>query len=319
MAGWTVGIDVGGTKVLAALVDPTGRVAGVVRRPTTPGAAGVVGDSADVVAQLCAAGGVEPRLLAGVGLGVPGLVDPGTGLVTQAVNVGIDAPAPLGPLLSERLDGVPVVVENDLNALALGVAAQPGRSQDLAVLALGTGVAAGLVLDGRLRRGAFGGAGEIGHLPYAPDGPRCACGQHGCLELYASGAALDAAWPSRRGLPSPRELFEAAAAGDTEAVAVRRRYATAVAAAVRVLVLTTDVEQVLLGGGVSAVGPPLVEAVVEVLDEQAGSSPFLAAFAMGGRVGLVPAHAQPAALGAALVAGAATVAVPDAVLAGQAD
>ena len=90
---------------------------------------------------------------------------------------------------------------------------------DLAFLALGTGLAAGLLLEGRLRRGSTGGAGEIGHLTLVPDGLPCKCGQLGCLEQYASGSALDTAWPSRYGRPAPEELFAAAEAGD----AARRR------------------------------------------------------------------------------------------------
>ncbi len=115
----------------------------------------------------------------------------------HAVNLGLIEPADLGGLVGLRL-GVPVRVENDLNAAALGAAALLGLPRgDLAFLAVGTGLAAGLLLDERLRRGAGGAAGEIGHVTYRPDGPRCRCGQRGCLEEYASGRALEAAWQAR--------------------------------------------------------------------------------------------------------------------------
>lgn len=163
-------------------------------------------------------------------------------------------------------------------------------------------MAAGLVLDGLVRRGASGAAGEIGHIPIVPDGLACPCGQRGCLEQYASGAALDLAWPSRTGRPSPVELFEAAGRGDPEAVGLRDTFAAAVASAVRLLVLTCDVRQVVLGGGVSALGAPLLAAVRSALTKQAASSPFLRAMGLAERVVLAPADVPVAAVGAALLA-----------------
>ena len=329
--GWSVGLDVGGTKVHGVLLDGDAAIRGSVRLPTRHGIDGVVGSAAETVLQLCDAGGLDPGELVGVGVGVPGVVDPLTGAVSHAVNLGVHArDVPLGAMLSERLSerlselagehpaqraAVRVAVENDLNAAALGAASMLARS-DLAVLALGTGLAAGLVLDGRLRRGHLGGAGEIGHLPYVLDGPVCPCGQRGCLELYASGSAIDAAWPSRSGRPAPAEVFEAAAAGDPEALAVRGGFVEAVCAAVRLLVLTCDVEQVLLAGGVAEIGAPLLEAVVSRLRVQADGSAFLESMRIADRVGMIPRGALVAPIGAALAvrerprASAMTEAVP---------
>lgn len=299
--GWSVGLDIGGTKVLGVLLDADGRVADTVRHPTLPGLGGVLGSAARTVEQLCAQARLAPAGLRGVGIGVPGVVDPGRGTVSHAVNLRIaEQDAPLGASLSARLGGVPVTVENDLNVAALGAAAVLGIDGDLAFLALGTGVAAGILLDGRLRRGASGAAGEIGHVPYLPDGPRCACGQRGCLELYASGGAIDASWPSRTGRPAPVEVFEAAAAGDRQAVAVRDRFTTAVASAIRILVLTCDVEHVVLGGGVAALGEPLRDAVAAALDDLAEGSPFLASLHLAARVQVVPTDVPVAPIGAAL-------------------
>jgi predicted NBD/HSP70 family sugar kinase len=172
----------------------------------------------------------------------------------------------------------------------------------LAFLALGTGVAAGLLLDGRLRRGAHRGAGEIGHLLLVPGGLPCPCGQHGCLERYGSGAALDAAGPSRTGRPSPVEVFEAAAAGDPAALAVRDTFVRAVVAALRVLVLTCDVGTIVVGGGVSALGAPLLDALVAELDRQAAGSSFLTGANIPARLRLAPVGVPVGAVGAALVA-----------------
>jgi glucokinase len=301
--GWSAGLDIGGTKVLGVLLDGAGAVRATVRVPTRLGTDGVVGAAADVVDELCASAGLAPADLVGVGAGVPGLVDPHTGEVSYAVNLGItDQGVALAPLLADRLRGVPVTVENDLNVAAVGAARVLGLDGDLAFLGLGTGVAAGFLLRGQVRRGARGGAGEIGHIPYDTNGPLCPCGQRGCLELYASGAAIDAAWPSRNGRPAAASVFAAAAGGDGHAVDVRDAYAAAVAAAVRLLVLTCDVEHVVLGGGVAEVGRPLLDLVAHQVQRQAEGSPFLRSLRIGDRLQIVPDGVPVAPIGAALLA-----------------
>jgi predicted NBD/HSP70 family sugar kinase len=305
---YTVGLDIGGTKILGALLDPEGEVVGTVRRTTVHGADGLVAGAAQAVRDVVASGGVELADLAGVGLGIPGIVDHRSGTVKHAVNLGVhDDELPLADLLSAELGGVPVVVENDLNVAAVGAAHVLERAggepdhEDLAFLALGTGLASGLVLEGQLRRGVSGAAGEIGHIPVDPLGPECTCGQRGCLERFASGKALEAAWPSRHGKPSPVELFEAARSGDQEAIVVKDRFADATASAVRLLVLTTDVRHVVLGGGVAQLGTELLDAVQDALREQAKVSPFLGSLKLAERVQLAPTHVPVAAVGAAVL------------------
>jgi len=303
-----VGLDVGGTKVLGVMVDGDGRVLHSVRVPTRQGCEGVVEAAALAVTRLVDVAGLPLSAVSAVGMGIPGVVDPATGAVEQAVNLGIDGSVALGSLLSTRLAGLPVRADNDLNAAALGAAHLLGQQSggraviDLAFLALGTGVAAGLVLDGVLRRGHRGAAGEIGHIPVVPGGLLCPCGQRGCLEQYASGSALDALWPSPSGVPAPAQLFDAAAAGDPDAIRIRGVFAGAVASAVRLLVLTCDVERVVIGGGVSALGAPLLETVRAALTDQASGSPFLRSMNLVSRVGLAPCGVPVAAIGASLLA-----------------
>lgn len=306
--GCSVGVDVGGTKVLAVLLDAEGRVARTHRAPTVPGPDGLLDAVTTAVRSLAAAHGVPVEQLAGVGVGVPGVVDPGTGTLEHAVNVGVDRPFALAAAASAVLGApTPVRVENDLNVAVLGAAHtvpgpdRAGHARDLAFLALGTGVAAGLLLDGQLRRGTHRAAGEVGHLTLVPDGLPCKCGQRGCVEQYASGSALDLAWPSADGRPAPAVLFEAAAAGDPDAVRVRDRFAWAVGAAVRILVLTCDVDRVVVGGGVSNVGEPLLHAVRAALAAEAAASPFLASLRLADRVRLAPPGVPVGAVGAALV------------------
>lgn len=300
--GWSVGLDVGGTKTLGVLVGPDGAVGPSVRLAARRGGAGVAGTAAEAVRALVTEAGLAPGALVGVGIGLPGIVDPVAGRVEHAVNLGIESAVPLAADVAAVLGGVPVRLENDLNVAALGAAhLLPDPAPDLAFLALGTGLAAGLVLDGRLRRGASGVAGEIGHLVHVPGGLPCPCGQRGCLEQYASGGALSAAWPGPGDRPAPVALFEAADSGDAGAVAVRDRFAGAVAAAVRVLLLTTDVAHVVVGGGVSELGDPLLRVVRARLDDEARDSAFLAAMHMAERVALAPRGVPVGAVGAALV------------------
>ena len=295
------GVDIGSSKVLAVAVDETGAVLATSRLPSNGGAAGVVESAVEAVGRLGQHLGVPLSAFSVAGVGVPGLVRPQSGEVTHAVNLGVGAGTlSLGVRLADRL-GVPVVVENDVNAAALGAAQVLGLGDaDLAFLSIGTGLAAGLVTDGKLRRGERGAAGEIGHIPVDPAGPLCLCGQRGCLETLASGTAIATAWPVSDGLSPAAALFAAAAGGDARAVLVREAFADAMAAAVRLLVLTCDVETVVLGGGVTDLGDALLDDVVAALHRQATASPFLTALDLPARVAIVPAGSAVAAIGAAL-------------------
>ena len=199
------------------------------------------------------------------------------------MNLGLEG-LDLGPRLADRL-GVDVRIENDVKAAALGAhhllgvgdgIVGPTRrgAHSMAYLNLGTGLAAGIVLDGDLLRGARGVAGEIGHIPVDPEGELCGCGQRGCLETLASGSAIARMWPSDDALPA-RELFAAAAAGDGAAVGCASGFLTGVAAAVRLLVLTTDVDRIVIGGGLAALGEPLIEGTHRILNQWAAESAFL--------------------------------------------
>ena len=318
------GLDIGGSKVLAVAVDTGGddgraRVIEQVRLTTFQGPEGVVETATRALTALAGRllgqsgqHGNAASLFSGVGIGVPGLVDAERGAITLAVNLGVGTGGlALADRLRRRLQ-LPVVVENDVNAAALGAAAhlRLGRV-DLAYLSIGTGLAAGIVLDGVLRRGPHNAAGEIGHVPVDLSGPICGCGQRGCLEAVASGSAIAARWP----IPAPDEepdlsnaqgpaqaLFAAAAEGDPAAVKIRNEVAGYLAAAVRMLALTVDVDLVVLGGGVAEVGEPLRHAVATALDRQAEGSAFLRGLDLAARLSVVPRDQPVAAIGAALLA-----------------
>ncbi len=294
-----VGIDIGGTKTDAVSVDRDGTVLHQLRTPTGFGSDAVIATAVEAITALAAASGVAVEDFESVGVGIPGAVDSEIGRVSHAVNLGIEE-LELGAKLSGLL-GVPVRVENDVNAAALGAFHLLGMpdTSSMAYLNLGTGLAAGLVLKGELWRGSRGTAGEIGHIPVDPEGPLCPCGQRGCLEMVASGSAVSRQWPTTAERPV-QALFEAAEAGDTRAVEVRRRLVENVASAVRLLVLTVDVETVVIGGGISSLGEPLLLGVRDVFDSWA-SSPFVASLGLADRVRLVPSGFSAAAVGAAFV------------------
>ncbi len=184
--GLTIGVDVGGTKVAAGVVDEDGTILKRARResPATDTAA-IQETIADLVSELSSGLDVE-----GVGVGAAGFVDVSRSTVLFAPNLAW-RDEPLKAEL-ERRTGLPVVIENDANAAAWGEFAfgAGADAEDLLLVTVGTGVGGGIVLDGRLHRGTFGIAAEIGHLRVVPDGRPCPCGNRGCWEQYASGSAL---------------------------------------------------------------------------------------------------------------------------------
>ncbi|MBW8871465.1 MAG: ROK family protein, partial [Leifsonia sp.] len=165
-----VGVDIGGTKTEAVAIDDAGLVIDEVRVPTGFGAEAVVASTVAAVTELAERLGTTPSGFGAIGVGVPGAVDPASGRVAHAVNLGLDGLA-LGDELAARL-GVRVRLENDVNVAALGAfhLLGHGPERSMAYLNLGTGLAAGLVLGGRLWRGSRGTAGEIGHIPVDPAG-----------------------------------------------------------------------------------------------------------------------------------------------------
>lgn len=295
-----LGIDIGGTKTLAVALGAGGAILGQLRLPTGRGAH-VVDTAADAALALARSIGVPIGDVASVGVGVPGRVDRETGLVTHAVNLGFDS-LDLGGQLAERL-GRAVHLENDVNAAALGAyhrIAGDVYDHSMAYLNLGTGLAAGIVVDGRLRRGARGTAGEIGHISVNPVGARCTCGQRGCLETVASGGALVRQWPTTA--PSAVHALKSASdLGDAAATEVWHGLVDGIASAVHVLALTVDVDTVAIGGGVAALGDELLGGVRARLGERAASSPFIDSLDLAERVQLVSPDFPAASVGAAYV------------------
>ncbi|WP_370614910.1 ROK family protein [Mumia sp. Pv 4-285] len=304
MSAVTIGLDIGGTKIhgIASDAESPDEVLAEVRMPTVLGPAGVVSTALDVVKRLLEALPPETVLLA-AGAGIPGAVD-GDGILANAVNLDIHEPFDLRGALSGALS-VPVTVNNDVNAAARGVATwlrAQGEPEDVALLSVGTGLAAGFVLDGRMRRGAHGVVGEVGHLSVVDDGPLCTCGQHGCLELYASGRGLSRQWPYDGPGPLPIAVFDAADAGDEQAIAVRGTFVHWLCEAIRIVTLSVDPARVVLTGGVMRLGDRVMEPLRAQLGSDEAVSPFVASLRLRERTVALPVDYPAAALGAAELA-----------------
>jgi len=261
VSGVTIGVDVGGTTVAAGLVTADGQVLEHVQAPThARGPGSALETIMEVVDRLRDRARARGAAVSGVGVGIPGTVDAERGVVGVDVNYVPElAGAPLADRLGARVDA-PVFVDNDVNALVLAEwtwgAGRGARS--LVMLALGTGVGGGIVLDGRLQRGAAGSAGELGHVPIAFDGPPCICGGRGCLKAFISGTDIARRGEERLGRPvGAAEVFQLAATGQAEAVAIVDEVCRALGAGLAVIVNGLNPERVLLAGSVAKSLRPL--------------------------------------------------------------
>lgn len=269
-----LGIDLGGTTISAAAASAEGRLLGGRTIPTEShlGPEGVLDRIAAMALELC--GGAAPAAL---GLGVPGLVDLAQGRTLFLPNLptqwrGVEAARILGARL-----GCPVRLLNDARQAALGeLVFGAGREvRDMVFFTLGTGIGGGVVLDGKLRLGPLGAAGELGHQTLIPDGPPCGCGNRGCLETLASGPALSAEGVRlmRTGLApklyemaggdagavTPKLMGEAALAGDEAAREAIARIARWLAIGAANVATAVHPQLIVLGGGVAALGDLLLE------------------------------------------------------------
>jgi glucokinase len=280
------GIDLGGTKIEAAVIAAPDRIKGNVRHPTpTEGGPQAVADAmTKAMQEACAQADIEPAALAGVGIGSPGIVDPQSGAVSSARNLpDWTGSFALGDTLS-RAFGTTVRVGNDVQVATDGEfklgAGRPFRS----VLGVfwGTGVGGGIVLDGKPWLGR-GGAGEIGHVVVRIDGRRCPCGRRGCMEAYAGRAAMEARARKRADEGEQTDLFKlmekrertrltsgiwqrALEHGDKLAQEIVDEAIEALGSGVASAVNVLDVEAVVLGGGLGVrFGQPYAERIADAM------------------------------------------------------
>ncbi len=282
-----IGIDIGGTKIAGALVDENGaiireaRVATPVKDPDA-----LVGAVVGLVQDLRS----EVEVL-GVGVAMAGFIDHQQANVIYGTNFGWKN-FPLKSEIESKLD-IPVVIENDANAAGWAeyrFGAGQGY-QHMIMLTLGTGVGGAIIVDGKMLRGGFGVAGELGHMRVVPDGIACGCGQRGCIESYASGTALlrtanelvDSGDPAGKRLAELKaaagkltgsEVYQALTEGDPGALQLLRDLAGWLGQAIASLSAILDPEVVVIGGGVSQAGEILLEPIREAFRNYAPAGGF---------------------------------------------
>ena len=303
----TIGIDVGGTKVLGGVVDESGKVLTTARKDTPrQGGSALTQTIADVAKEL-----LLQHSVASVGVSAAGFVSSDRKTMLATPNIadwnGVDLDNQLTKLI-----GLPVVIENDANAAAWGEAKfGAGKNQDhMMMLTVGTGIGGGIVVNGALYRGAFGIAAEFGHMRVVPEGHICGCGARGCFEQYASGNALlrhareaiNASPEVARNLLSRGDgtvagltgqaITDAARDGDPVALAAFNTTGQWLGAGIASLAVLLDPACVVIGGGVIDAGEILLKPTRESLERNmpfAGKHPYpqIIAAQLGNEAGLV--------------------------------
>jgi glucokinase len=305
VADSVLALDIGGTKLAAAVVDPTGRAISAHRvpTPTNVDGAGLWATVTNLLDEVMK--GVDA--ISGVGVGSGGPMTWPSGVISP-LNIPAWRDFPLRARLQERYPGVPVRVHNDAICLAVGEhwrGAARGQGNVLGMV-VSTGVGGGLVLGGRLLDGASGNAGHIGHVVVDPGGPPCECGGTGCLEAIARGPAIvrwaqQGGWRRDRAGLTASDVADAAERGDAVARAAFERAGRAVGVAIASAAALCDLDVVAIGGGVAQAGALLFD-------------PIHAAYAEHARMDFIrDVQIVPAALGqdAGLIGAAALILAAD--------
>jgi fructokinase len=247
---YAVGIDLGGTKVEACLVDESRKILARKRRPSEPGRGRdkVVANILELVAET--AGGTRYEA---AGIGTPGTYHPGDDIMYGAPHTPLYEKPGLISLLRSKLT-VPLIIENDANCLALAefFAQCHGRHSTAMAVILGTGMGSGLILGNRLYRGPNGNAGEIGHMSIDINGRPCECGRKGCGEAYLSGPSLTRRYNELTGETLfPREIYVCFEKGEPRALSLFEESCRIMGELFADCVNILDLEAIILGGGVS--------------------------------------------------------------------
>ena len=271
------GIDVGGTTVKLAYFDESGKMLDKWEIPTNTDNNGirVLPDIADSIKDYLQRNSIRKEHIIGIGIGVPGPVSE-DGIVNKCVNLGWDVKDLHGEL--SALTGFPVKGGNDANVAALGECWKGSGNgcKNMVMATLGTGIGGGVVLGGKIIAGVHGAGGEIGHMILNPEETEpCGCGNYGCAEQYCSAngsvrlakrylAAHDNATPLRdlRNLRC-KDLFDAGDQGDPTALAILDQYYTLLGRFLANICCTIDPEVIVLGGGVSKTGQPIIDGVAK--------------------------------------------------------
>ena len=298
MKQYRLGVDVGGTNLVAAVVDDSFRI---LSKETLPAGAhrGIGEITADIVRvsrMAVASSGVAEDEILSWGIGMPSCVNPATGLLVHANCFGWKN-VPIYSYLEGKLS-LSLKIENDANCAALGetLAGAAKGCRNALMLTLGTGVGGGIVLDGKIYAGADRMGAELGHTKLVYDGELCTCGQRGCLEAYCSATALirDAHRALDPSITEAKAVFAAAAEGNAIALDLLDRYTSMLCAGMSTFITIFRPEMIILGGGVSHAGEALFSRIRAKLPdltfgaEQIGVPPVVPAI-LGSDAGLIGA------------------------------
>ena len=282
-----VGIDVGGTNIRMALVDAAGAIRGIIKQPTHAGRAmeQIIGDIARGVGTIVGTHRRSGEQVCGIGLGMPGFLSLQAGVIHSSPNLPTARETPAASLLQE-LTGLPVFLENDANAAAIGEhwtgAGQEARN--LLCVTLGTGVGSGFIFNHRIWHGSNDLAGELGHTVLVPDGLPCKCGRKGCLEAYvsATGIAARTAAAMREGRNSSlvacnasdnsltaQAVYEHAKQGDHLAQDIFAETGRFLGIALANVLNMLDLEMIIVGGRVARAGDLLLRPAIDEVNKMA--------------------------------------------------
>lgn len=283
-----IGVDVGGTKIASGVVNADGEIVSRDTRPTdiSSPAATLDGIGASI-GQALRTANLAAHHIEGVGLGIPGLIDPIRGVGIASVNLNWEN-VPVAAEISQRVD-LPCFIENDVRAAGMGEAVfgDYRDSESMIYMSIGTGIAAAIIREKKILRGTHGLAGEIGHAVVERDGLPCKCGARGCLEAMAAGPAISthaenairageksalADLLAADGALSAEAVVRAAEAGDQLALKVIDRVGGYLAFALQALLLAHDPDRVILSGGVINASPLIMTAIHKHLARQAAES-----------------------------------------------
>lgn len=271
-----IGIDLGGTNIVAAVVDENYQIVTKASTKTNRPrpAEAIADDMAAMAIQAVKEAGLTMEQIEWVGVGTPGIANSETGIIEFSNNLGFEN-TPMAELIRRHIDK-PVYIENDANAAAYGeyVAGAAKGAKNAVCITLGTGVGGGIIIDGKIYAGSNFGGAEIGHTVINMDGPQCSCGRRGCFEVYSSATGLirmtkekmeqvkdsklHDITAERNGKVSARTAFDAMRLGDAAAQEVVDDYIRALAAGITNTINIFQPDVLCVGGGVCNEGDPLL-------------------------------------------------------------
>ncbi len=282
--GNVIGIDLGGTNIKAGIVNREGKILKKVSVPTNAhsGPDGVLAQISFVIHRLLE---FSSGSILGVGVGLPGIVDPSTGVVKNPPNLKGWGSVPVGEILQSEFN-LPVFIENDANSAAIGelIFGAGKELNDFIFVTLGTGVGGGIVVSRKLFRGSSGGAGEIGHISIDYNGPKCNCGSRGCIEAYLGNnylvkrvkrelrkhpdSLINSLALEQGEEITPYVINLAAKRGDKFAIDFIAESGRLLGFALSSVVNLFDVHTVIIGGGVAGFGKLITQPALRALKER---------------------------------------------------